>query len=86
MPVTSSSDSYGTTFVISGEPAFTTRGGSRRRGCPEVEVWWSRNEKGDETLIVKQQYDNRATADVHEYTFGQVYDLIDVLNKAVEAK
>jgi FlaA1/EpsC-like NDP-sugar epimerase len=58
-----------------------------------VEIWWSRNgAKADETLIIRheyedrQQYENRSTADVLELTFGQVYDLIDGLNKAVESK
>lgn len=51
-----------------------------------MEVWWSRNDKADETLIIRQQYDDRFDADVLELTFGQAYDLIDALNKAVEAK
>lgn len=85
MPATSSSDSYGTTYTIAEEPAVKTPGGQVRPGCPAIEVWWSRNgKKADETLIVRQEYPERGTADVHEYTFGQVYDLIDALNKAVE--
>jgi len=50
-----------------------------------VDVWWSRNDKkSGETLIIRQEYADRATADVLELTFAQVYDLIDALNKAVE--
>lgn len=87
MPATSSTDQYGTTYTIDGEPAVTTRGGQFRRGCPLVEVWWSRDgNKSDETLIIRQQYADRSTADVCELTFGQVYDLIDALNQAVERK
>lgn len=57
-----------------------------RPGCPAVDVWWSRDgKKSDETLIIRQEYPDRATADVLELTFGQVYDLIDALNRAVEA-
>jgi hypothetical protein len=50
-------------------------------------VWWSRNgANADETLIIRQEYSDRSTADVLELTFGQAYDLIDALNKAVDAK
>jgi hypothetical protein len=52
-----------------------------------VDVWWSRNgAKADETLIIRQEYADRSTADVLELTFGQVDDLIDGLNRAVESK
>ena len=58
-----------------------------RPGCPAVELWWSRNgAKADETLIIRQEYPNREHAEVMEITFGQVYDLIDGLNRAVESK
>lgn len=86
VPASKSTDAHGTTFVIPGEPKVVTRAGQLRRGCPAVEVWWSRNDPADETLIVRQHYEDRSTADVHEYTFGQVYDLIDALNQAVESK
>jgi hypothetical protein len=87
MPATSSTDAHGTTYTIPAEPAVRTPGAQWRPGCPAVEIWWSRNgAKDDETLIIRQQYDDRSTADVLELTFGQVYDLIDGLNKAVESK
>jgi hypothetical protein len=87
MPATSSTDAHGTTYTIAGEEIVKTPGGQFRPGCPEIDVWWSRNGlKADETLIIRQQYDNRSTADVLELTFGQVYDLIDGLNRAVESK
>jgi hypothetical protein len=57
-----------------------------RPACPAIDVWWSRNgKKADETLVIRQEYVDRSTADVLELTFGQVYDLIDALNKAVES-
>lgn len=87
MPANSVTDQYGTTYTITEEPAVRTPGCQWRPGCPAVEVWWSRNgAKADETLIIRQQYENRSTADVLELTFGQAYDLIDALNKAVESK
>jgi hypothetical protein len=42
--------------------------------------------KADETLIIRQEYEDREHAEVMELTFGQVYDLIDGLNRAVESK
>jgi len=87
MPSQSSTDAYGTTYIISEEDAVQTPGGQWRPGCPAVEVWWSRDgHKADETLIIRQEYPDRAHAEVMELTFGQVYDLIDGLNRAVESK
>jgi hypothetical protein len=83
---TSSTDSHGTTYTIDKEDAVRTPGGQYRPGCPAIEVWWSRNgKKADETLVIRQEYPDRSTADVLELTFGQVYDLIQALNKSVEA-
>lgn len=87
MPSQSSTDAFGTTYTIPADPAVRTPGAQWRPGCPAVEVWWSRNgAKADETLIIRQEYPDRSTADVLELTFGQAYDLIDALNKAVESK
>lgn len=56
-----------------------------RPGCPAVDVWWTRNgNNADETVIIRQEYPDRSTADVLELTQGQVYDLIDALNRAME--
>jgi hypothetical protein len=46
-------------------------------------VWWSREKAlKDEWVFVRQA--DVAAADVLILTLGQVYDLIDVLNQAVE--
>ncbi len=87
MPIQISTDAYGTTYFIPAEDAVKTSGDQRRPGCPTVEVWWSRDgNKADETLIVRQEHPGRAHAEVVELTFGQVYDLIEGLNRAVESK
>jgi hypothetical protein len=83
MPAESHTDQFGTTYTIPAEPAVKTPGCQWRPGCPAIEVWWSRNgAKADETLIIRQEYEDREHADVLELTFGQVYDLIDALNRA----
>lgn len=85
MPCQKHADGFGTTYTIPNEDAVKTPGGKFRPGCPTVEVWWSRNgAKADETVIIRQEYADRNTADVLELTQGQVYDLIDALNQAVE--
>jgi hypothetical protein len=87
MPATSSTDSFGTTYTIPAEPAVKHPGAQWRPGCPAVEIWWRRNgAKADETLIIRQEYEDREHAEVMELTFGQAYDLIDALNRAVESK
>lgn len=85
MTVKATTDAYGTTFHIPEDPAVRTPGGKWRPGCPAVELWWSRDGvKADETIIIRQQYNDRATADVLELTQGQLYDLIEAANLAVE--
>jgi hypothetical protein len=78
-------DANGTSYTI--ETAKTTKapGGKQLPGLPELNVWWARyfKSRADETLIIKQE-NNSDRADVVELTLGQVYDLIDALNKAVE--
>jgi hypothetical protein len=86
VPCSSSKDSHGTTYLIEAAETIKTPLGSIRPGCPAVDVWWSRGlKKAEETLIIRQEYEDRATADVLELTLGQTYDLIDALNKAVES-
>jgi hypothetical protein len=49
----------------------------------QVEVWWNRGpSRGEETLVLRQPWDDQAQ--VIMLSFGQAYDLIDALNKAVE--
>jgi hypothetical protein len=85
VPCHSSRDAHGHSYNISAAEPVKTPKGITRPGCPAVDVWWSRNgKKADETLIIRQEYEDRSTADVLELTFGQVYDLIDALNRAVE--
>lgn len=86
MPCSSSTDSHGTTYQIPEAPTVTLPSGKRFRGYPSLEIWWSRDLKlkAEETLVIRQEYPERSTADVLELTVGQAYDLIDALNKAVE--
>jgi hypothetical protein len=85
MPCSSSTDAYGTTYHIPAAENVKDPRGRMLAGFPAVEVWWSRDKgKASETIIIRQEYAERSTADVLELTFGQVYDLIDALNKAVE--
>ena len=86
MPCQKTTDGYGTTFHIPEAPLVKTPGAKHcRPGCPSIEVWWSRDGvKAAETVIIRQEYRDRSTADVLELTLGQVYDLIDALNRTVE--
>ncbi len=87
VPAKATTDAYGTTYHIPEDKAVKTPGSKWRPGLPALEVWWSRGgAKADETIIIRQEYSDRGTADVLELTFGQVYDLIDGLNRAVESK
>jgi hypothetical protein len=80
-------DSHGTTFTIVAAETVKTPGSRFLPGCPDIDVWWSRSfeRRAEETLIIRQEYADRSTADVLELTLPQVYDLIDALNKAVES-
>lgn len=86
MPCHKYTDKHGTTYTIPEAPTVATPGTKWRPGCPSLEVWWSRDgNKADETVIIRQEYPDRATADVIELTQGQAYDLIDALNRAMES-
>jgi hypothetical protein len=80
VPAKIEKDAYGTTYTVPAAP-----GHKSLMGRAEVHVWWARlfKDKKDETLLIRQE---NATdrADVIELTFGQLYDLIDALNKAAE--
>ena len=86
MSCSSHKDAHGTSYTIAASETVKIPAGPFRPGCPAVDVWWSRSskDKSEETCIIRQEYADRATADVLELTFAQVYDLIDALNKAVE--
>jgi hypothetical protein len=76
-------DTYGTLYRV---PAFEPAPPNRTKltARPNVDVWWDRDpkNKSDEDLIIRQ--DNGDKADVVIITLGQLYDLIEALNGAVE--
>lgn len=85
MPCKVERDKHGSLFIVPADNSMKTPRGQQLRGIPELHVWWARyfKDRDDETLIIKQEnLDDRS--DVVEVTFGQLYDLIDALNKAVE--
>jgi hypothetical protein len=81
------SDKHGTSYIIDADGLKVTPGGQTRPGCPLVEVWWSRDgAKADETIIIRQEWAGRDTAEVLEVTQGQAYDLMKALADAMERK
>jgi hypothetical protein len=87
VPCSVHTDAHGTSYLIPASPAVKDPRGRVLRGSPAVDVWWSRDNKATatETMVIRQEYEDRSTADVLELTQGQVYDLIDALNRAMEA-
>ena len=85
MPCRVDRDANGTSYTISASAPVKSPGGTPLPGMAELNVWWARRfkERADETLIIKQE-NQSDRADVLELSFGQAYDLIDALNKAVE--
>ena len=85
MPARINRDAQGTSYTIDASPTVKSPGGTQLPGMAAVVVWWARRFKGrsQETLIIRQE-SQTDRADVIEITLGQVYDLIDALNKAVE--
>jgi hypothetical protein len=80
-------DAHGTTFIIDEAPVVKTPGAQYRPGCPSIEMWWSRDgAKADETIIIRQQYPDRSTADVLELTQGQLYELLEAGAKLLESQ
>lgn len=73
-------DEHGTSYYIPDVEDAVTPGGKTLPGSPSIELWWSR--LGEEKLLIRQE--NKNTVDIIEVTLGQLYDLIDGLNKAVE--
>lgn len=60
---------------------FNKRTGRAPYSFAQVEAWWSNGGKGT-TMLVRQE-SNDTRADVLELSLGQVYDLIDALNRAL---
>ena len=85
MPARINRDAQGTSYTIDASPTVKSPGGTQLPGMAAVVVWWARRFKSrsQETLIIRQE-SQTDRADVIEITLGQVYDLIDALNKAVE--
>ncbi|MGY3589336.1 hypothetical protein [Bradyrhizobium sp. USDA 4350] len=86
MPCIVDRDANGTSYTIPADETVKNPGGRQLPGVPELAIWWARRfkERADETLIIKQE-NLPDRADVIELTLGQLYDLIDAANKAVEA-
>jgi hypothetical protein len=60
-------------------------------GCTQLDVWWNRTTKRfrgqsltAELLVIRQDREDQTGADTVCLQLGQVYDLIDALNKAVD--
>jgi hypothetical protein len=85
MPARINRDAQGTSYTIDASPTVKSPGGTQLPGMAALVVWWARRFKSrsQETLIIRQE-SQTDRADVIEITLGQVYDLIDALNKAVE--
>ena len=85
MPCSVHRDAHGTSYTIPASTTVKTQGRPTLPGTPELVAWWAGRFKtrAEETLIIKQE-NQSDRADVVELTLGQVYDLIDALNKAVE--
>jgi hypothetical protein len=79
-------DQHGTSYYIADVEPEVSPGGRRFLGSPSIEVWWTRlfGSKHDEKLLIRQE-NQPDRADVVEVTLGQLFDLIDALNRAVEA-
>jgi hypothetical protein len=50
---------------------------------PEIDVWWDRTQHG-EYLVLRQDHPRVGHVGLFVLPQGQVYDLIDALNKALE--
>lgn len=81
MPAECNRDSKGAYWRV---PDFATKDVKKFEPIPGVDVWWNRDKayKSKETLVLRQDIDGQVGVVI--LSFGQVYDLIDALNKAVE--
>jgi hypothetical protein len=57
---------------------------SKKNGdSPEIDVWWDRTQHG-EYLVLRQDHPRVGHVGLFVLPQGQIYDLIDALNKALE--
>lgn len=73
-------DEKGSTWIIPAD-----EGTTRTQDTQEVAVWWSRPKGAPEVLLLRQENHTGKNADLIMLTLGQLYDLIDVANQAVES-
>lgn len=66
-------------------PPFSPKDTVKFEPIPHIDVWWDRDmkHKDNEMLVIRQET-TADRADVVILTLGQLYDLIDAVNKAVE--
>jgi hypothetical protein len=72
---------FGTIYTIVEDAQKPPKSKRGTRSFPKLEAWWSDGDKGNSFLI--RQENTRERADVLELSHGQVYDLIDALNRAI---
>jgi hypothetical protein len=84
VPIKRDRDKNGCHWIIPTDDTVKTPGGRTLGGASGITVWWDRDpaRKAEEQLIIRQ--DNGTHADIIIATLGQAYDLIAVLNEAVE--
>lgn len=85
MPAKSIKDTYGTLWRIAAAATQQLPNGKKSQGVPHIDVWWDRDmkDKPGELLVIRQE-NEKDRADVIMLSLGQLYDLIDASNKAVE--
>ena len=78
-------DTYGTLWRIAAAKTDKQPNGKQSQGVPSIDVWWDRDakDKPGELLVIRQE-NAVDRADVIMCSLGQLYDLIDAANKAVE--
>jgi hypothetical protein len=68
---------FGTYYLVPEDPGARTLTKDRHTYA-EVECWWASH---DRTFIIRQE--NSEAADVLELSQGQLYDLLDAINRAL---
>jgi hypothetical protein len=77
------SGKFGTIYTVPEDNSWRpfTRTKRIARTFPKLEAWWTNSDKGDSFLIRQENTEERA--DVLELSQGQLYDLLDALNRAI---